>query len=305
MPRASLLISANTRLEAALFSGDENKIVNELRQIRSKKSSRLARVRQALDVLQRAKSPRVRNAAAIALADMKGIEATDVLVDMLRRQEIKNSRGTLLYALDQLGADIPVDVLIELILHDSYEARQEAVNLIEKGRAVWSDNVAPSATKKLESALSSDDEELRDAAGRVIEYVRKRYPDHGLPSSTTYRSFERAMRARKQILCMYDGYPRELCPVILGHSQGQEKALTFQFGGQSKSGLPRGGEWRCLFLSKVSKIQLRKGPWMVGLSHTRPQGCVDVVDLDVNPSSPYQPKRQVTAIGQGRTRRAD
>jgi hypothetical protein len=101
------------------------------------------------------------------------------------------------------------------------------------------------------------------------------------------------MRMRKQIVCMYGGYPRELCPIILGHSQGQEKALTYQFGGQSKSGLPPQGEWRCLWLSKVIDVQLREGPWFVGSSHTKPQGCVEIVDLDVNPSSPYHPKRPI------------
>jgi len=122
-------------------------------------------------------------------------------------------------------------------------------------------------------------------------------------SSSTYDLFEQAMRSRKQIVCMYDGYPRELCPVILGHSQGQEKALTYQFGGQSKSGLPKAGEWRCLFLSKVSNVQLRDGRWFVGSTHTQPQGCVEIVDLDVNPSSPYQPKRQLTAVGRRSPRR--
>lgn len=112
-----------------------------------------------------------------------------------------------------------------------------------------------------------------------------------MPSSN-YRLFERAMRMRKQIFCTYDGYPRELCPIILGYSREHEKALTYQFGGGSKSGLPPGGQWRCLWLSKVSDVQLRDGPWHVGSSHTQPQGCVETVDLDVNPHSPYHPKRQ-------------
>jgi hypothetical protein len=100
-------------------------------------------------------------------------------------------------------------------------------------------------------------------------------------SSATYSLFGQAMRMQKQIACIYGGHPRELCPVILGHSQGQEKALTYQVGGKSKSGLPRAGEWRCLFLSKVSNAQLREGPWLIGSSHTHPQGCVQIVDLDV------------------------
>ncbi len=111
--------------------------------------------------------------------------------------------------------------------------------------------------------------------------------------SLVYTLFAQAMAGRKQILCEYNGYRRELCAVILGHSSGQEKALTFQFGGESKSGLPPGGEWRCLWLEKVSDVRLRDGPWFAGSSHTQPQGCVEAVDLDVNPSSPYSPKRRV------------
>jgi hypothetical protein len=110
--------------------------------------------------------------------------------------------------------------------------------------------------------------------------------------SLTYKLFEQAMRDRRQVVCMYGGHRRELCPVILGHSQEQEKALTFQFGGGSSSGLPRRGEWRCLWLAKVSDAELRDGPWFAGSSHSQPQGCVEVVDLDVNPASPYRPKRR-------------
>jgi len=108
--------------------------------------------------------------------------------------------------------------------------------------------------------------------------------------SETYRLFERAMRQRKQIVCDYGGYRRELCPIILGHkANGEEAALTFQFAGDSGSGLPRGGEWRCLLLSRASGVRLRDGPWRTGASHRQPQSCVDIVELDVNPSSPYAP----------------
>src|SRR5438270_9585688 len=109
--------------------------------------------------------------------------------------------------------------------------------------------------------------------------------------SQNYNLFARAMAGQKPIRCVYDGYPRELCPIILGHSQGQEKALTYQFGGKNRSGLPDGGEWRCLFLSAVSDIQLRDGPWISDSRHTQPSTCVEEVDLDVNPDSPYRPKR--------------
>jgi|SRR5215469_572541 len=112
-----------------------------------------------------------------------------------------------------------------------------------------------------------------------------------MPSST-YNLFAQAVTERKQILCTYGGYRRELCPIILGHSRGEEKALTYQFAGESESRLPRGGRWKCLFLAKVSDVQLRDGPWLAGDSHTQRQRCVEDVDIDVNPASPYNPKRR-------------
>src|SRR5205823_1985420 len=93
--------------------------------------------------------------------------------------------------------------------------------------------------------------------------------------------------------CVYKGERRELCPIILGHSQGEERALTYQFAGGSTSNLPGKGNWRCLTLSNVSDVQLRDGPWYDGDSHTQSSRCVEIVDLDVNPDSPYNPKRRL------------
>jgi len=113
--------------------------------------------------------------------------------------------------------------------------------------------------------------------------------------SAVYKLFEQAMIHRKQILCTYRGHHRELCPIILGHSKGREKALTYQFGGQSNTDLPPGGQWRCLWLSEVRDVRLHDGSWHVGNRHNQPQGCVEMVDLDINPESPYSPKRRLTA----------
>lgn len=111
-------------------------------------------------------------------------------------------------------------------------------------------------------------------------------------TSRAYELFAQAIAGRKQVFCTYEGLPRELCPHILGHTKGEEVALTYQFGGQSKSGLPPGGEWRCLSLSKVRKVRLRDGRWHAGSGHTRPQPCVELVDIDVNPASPYRSSRK-------------
>jgi hypothetical protein len=137
----------------------------------------------------------------------------------------------------------------------------------------------------------------------MLTYPRASGNERKSVPSANYAAFEQAIRRRKQIVCTYGGYPRGICPIILGHSQGEEKALTYQFGDRSKSGLPPRGEWRCLWLSKVSNIELRDGPWFAGSSHTQPQGCVEVVDLDVNPSSPYHTARSVKPVERSAKRR--
>jgi hypothetical protein len=102
-----------------------------------------------------------------------------------------------------------------------------------------------------------------------------------MPSST-YLLFRAAILGRKQIICTYRSCYREVCPHVLGHSEDEEKALTYQFGGESNSGLPPGGEWRCLFLAQVRDARMRDGNWHTGSRHTKEQACVEVVDIDVN-----------------------
>jgi hypothetical protein len=100
--------------------------------------------------------------------------------------------------------------------------------------------------------------------------------------SKTYMLFREAILGEKQVTCFYKGHYRELCPVVIGHTKGEEKVLAFQFSGESSTELPRGGEWRCLYLSRVEDAVLRDGPWREGTSHTKEQQCVQDVDLDIN-----------------------
>jgi hypothetical protein len=110
-------------------------------------------------------------------------------------------------------------------------------------------------------------------------------------TSPAYRFFRDAIVARRPIACDYQGLYRELCPHVLGHTKGEEVVLAFQFAGDSSKGLPPGGEWKCLRLAKVANARLSDGPWRTGASHRQAQSCVQVVEYDVNPASPYKPRR--------------
>ncbi len=111
-------------------------------------------------------------------------------------------------------------------------------------------------------------------------------------TSRTYELFAEAMAARRPVVCMYQAHPRAVCPIILGHTDGAEKALTWQFDGSGSNG-PVRGQWKCLSLAEVSGAEIIDGSWRSGSRHSQQQSCVKDVDLDINPDSPYDPKRQL------------
>jgi len=99
--------------------------------------------------------------------------------------------------------------------------------------------------------------------------------------SGNYSIVRQAILDKRIVVAMYGGYQREMCPHVIGYKGGSENALFFQFGGGSKTGLPPGGEWRCIHLDELSIIEVKEGPWRTGESHSRPQTCVDQVDIEV------------------------
>lgn len=100
--------------------------------------------------------------------------------------------------------------------------------------------------------------------------------------SATYELFRQAILEQKQVVCSYGGHPRELCPAILGRTDGLEKVLAYQVGGSGSRGLPPDGAWKCLIVSGVLGAALHDGPWREGAGHAKEQTCVHKVELDIN-----------------------
>jgi hypothetical protein len=100
--------------------------------------------------------------------------------------------------------------------------------------------------------------------------------------SAAYKVIRAAMLEQKQVLCTYDGRPRELCPIVLGHSDKKEKLLAYQVGGSSSKDLAPGAQWKCLFVERMQGARMRDGPWHEGDRHSQVQRCVHDVDVDIN-----------------------
>jgi hypothetical protein len=170
-------------LVTALRGGDEGRLIEELRNMKSRRSPRQARAARAVQILEQTGSPRVRNAAALALADLRAKSAEDALIGMLKRHDTKGSRGTLLYALQELGTDLPPAVLADIIADESYEAREEALNFLARGLIEGSVEEYARARARLEAALPSADAERVQAIRRALEYLRaKPYEEHDQPA---------------------------------------------------------------------------------------------------------------------------
>lgn len=101
----------------------------------------------------------------------------------------------------------------------------------------------------------------------------------------TYAIIREAILSKQQIVANYHGYAREMCPHVLGTKGRREQVLFYQFAGHSRSGLSPDGSpnnWRCMFVDELSEVEARDGEWHSAPNHSRPQTCVDEIDVEVD-----------------------
>jgi hypothetical protein len=104
-----------------------------------------------------------------------------------------------------------------------------------------------------------------------------------MPTST-FELVKQAIQKKQQVIALYKGLRREMCPHVVGWKGGREQALFYQFGGESSSGLDpdgSGNNWRCLFLDDLQIIEARDGAWHTAPNHSRRQPCVDEIAAEV------------------------
>ena len=91
---------------------------------------------------------------------------------------------------------------------------------------------------------------------------------------------------RRPLAALYRGRRRLLCPHLLGWNKHRRlQVLCYQYGGNSESGLQPAGSpdnWRCLAVANFSQVELLDGPWQTAENYSRPQTCIEQVELDVD-----------------------
>lgn len=97
--------------------------------------------------------------------------------------------------------------------------------------------------------------------------------------SAAFAALRQAMLHRKPVRLNYSGKELEVCPYILGHAVGEERAFVLVVHGTGER--KELGHWMCLRLAKIQTIETLDRPW-VDRPYPGPiQRCVDQVHLDV------------------------
>jgi hypothetical protein len=71
-----------------------------------------------------------------------------------------------------------------------------------------------------------------------------------------------AIRDKQCLTGLYDGAVRHFAPHALGTAaDGTPAVFVFQYAGETATGMPIGGEWRCFHLDRLSHLRLNEHRW--------------------------------------------
>jgi len=128
-----------------------------------------------MELARETRSPQIRNAAAIALADL-GVDGADqLIIDLIKRKELRGANGTLLYALREMNAYVPLPVLIDIVTEDrTYEALEGVLDIIANNAAKYEAEEKAEAVFRIKPLLTSADAHTSHTAKLAIKYLTRR-----------------------------------------------------------------------------------------------------------------------------------
>ncbi len=85
-----------------------------------------------IDILVESQNTLVRNEVAIALKDIGDNRAVCPLIEALSNAEMRKSRGTLLYAMEDMQYEAYIEIIVALIGDANLEVRLQSFLLFEK-----------------------------------------------------------------------------------------------------------------------------------------------------------------------------
>jgi HEAT repeat protein len=163
----------------SLDSSDTDVVAGAARGLAERHEARA--VPRLLEMLRMTDNPVIRNAAGLALSDLKEPQAFQVLVDLLRDERTKKNRGTLLYALGAYDCSSILPLLVDLVIDGNFEVSLQALALIQGIETELDDRQWSACTVRLRAALASATAERRPLIGELLTL----FEDGDTPDAST------------------------------------------------------------------------------------------------------------------------
>ena len=107
-----------------------------------------------------------------------------------------------------------------------------------------------------------------------------------------YSLLAEAIGSKQQVAARYHDRERIFSPHALGTKRSVAHVLVYQYAGGSETGLPPGGEWRCLNVEELSDLRLEPGAWHTAPNVFNPQTCLDEIEVLADPLPPRAAARE-------------
>ena len=148
-----------------LTSGDPAQIVDVLREIGPDDASEELEG-HLLSLLRGTQDPGIRNAAAIALADMRSKRVPEAIERLVLDPSTKEHRATLLYALEETGAPVSLRFIVDVLLGnigDNLHACEECFGILDQSPVVASAREKDEQLRRLRSYADGVEDATRRA----------------------------------------------------------------------------------------------------------------------------------------------
>jgi len=148
-------------------SGEPQRIIDAARECASRQEESAAPY--LLEVLQLTGDAAARNAAALALSDLKDLSAFSVLVDLLKGDRARGSQGTLLYALGAYDCSPILPLLVDLVIDGNFEVSRQACSLISGIETELDDRAWKNCRERLRTAILVATEDRRPVLEELLK----------------------------------------------------------------------------------------------------------------------------------------
>jgi hypothetical protein len=85
-----------------------------------------------------------------------------------------------------------------------------------------------------------------------------------MSSVAVYDVLKHAIERHRSVRIIAGGLWRDISPLALGYKGDKLKVLAYQYRGDSASGLPADGGWRCFFVDDISWAKETDDRWQTG-----------------------------------------